>query len=97
MDYADGEVRYKTSLDIRDGELTTEMIKVLVHANLSTMDRYFPGMMAVLSGSGAPESAVARIEGTFASTGILPDPAGAQEQGDERPGRPRSRFPWFAN
>lgn len=97
MDYSDGEVRYKTSLDIRDGELTTDMIEVLVHVNFGTMDRYFPGVMAVLSGSGTPAAAVARIEGAHSGNGPLRDTAEAHEQRDERRAQPRSRFPWFAN
>src|SRR4030042_3806183 len=43
MDYSDGEVRYKTSMDLRDGELTEDMVKALVLANLMTMDRYVAG------------------------------------------------------
>jgi len=97
MDYSDGEVRCKTSLDIRDGELTTDMIKVLVHVNFGTMDRYFPGMMAVLSGSGSPESAVARIEKPAVAHAAFRDATPGDEQPDEHARRPRSRFPWFAN
>jgi hypothetical protein len=97
MDYSDGEVRYKTSLDIRDGELTTDMIKVLVHANFGTMDRYFPGMMAVLSGSGSPESAVARIENVSLANRFLREATSGHEQPDEHVRMPQSRFPWMAN
>ncbi len=63
MDYSDGEVRYKTGLDVRDGELTMGMVGVLVFANLQTMDRYFPGMMSVIWSDISPEAAVAKAEG----------------------------------
>jgi hypothetical protein len=35
MDFGDGEVRYKASLDIADGELTAKMIEVLHMVSLS--------------------------------------------------------------
>lgn len=62
MDYNDGEVRYKTSVDIEGGELTTKMIENLIHANLMTMDRYFPGIMSVLYADAEPAEAVQKIE-----------------------------------
>jgi hypothetical protein len=63
MDYDDGEVRYKTSVDIEGGELTPKMIENLMRANLMTMDRYFPGIMSVVYGDCDPAEAVADIEG----------------------------------
>lgn len=48
MDLADGEVRFKTSIDGEGGELTKPMIDNLLRSNLISMDRYFPGLMAVL-------------------------------------------------
>lgn len=63
MDYSDGEIRYKTSIDVEGGELTKVMIKNLIHANLSTMDRYMPGLMRVVYGGASPLEAVQSIEG----------------------------------
>jgi hypothetical protein len=63
MDYNDGEVRYKTSIDVEGGELTPKMIENLMRANLMTMDRYFAGLMGVLYGDRDPEEAVAEVEG----------------------------------
>jgi hypothetical protein len=97
MDYSDGEVRYKTSLNIRDGELTTEMIKVLVHVNFGTMDRYFPGMMVVLSGSGSPESAVARVEETSPGTALPVAAVSTHERLLRRGDGRRPRLPWLSN
>jgi len=62
MDYADGEVRYKTSVDVEGGELTPKMIENLMRANLMTMDRYFPGVMGVLYGDRDPAEAIAELE-----------------------------------
>lgn len=63
MDFSDGEVRYKTSIDVEGEELTFKMWKSLVYANVSTMDRYFPGIMSVVYGGTSPEEAITEIEG----------------------------------
>jgi hypothetical protein len=62
MDYGDGEVRYKTSVDVEGGELTPKMIENIMRANLMTMDRYFAGLMGVLYGDRDPAEAIAEME-----------------------------------
>lgn len=62
MDYRDGEVRFKTSIDVEGGELTSTMIENLLKSNLTTMDQYLPGLMQVLYGNVAPAAAVEAIE-----------------------------------
>ncbi|MFO0812943.1 MAG: YbjN domain-containing protein [Gemmatales bacterium] len=54
MDMNDGEVRFKTSIDAEGGELTKPMIDNLLRSNLISMDRYFPGLMAVLYSDRSP-------------------------------------------
>ena len=63
MDYSDGEVRYKTSIDVENDELTSPLVHNLVYANVWTMDRYFPGVMAVIYGNVNPADAIQQIEG----------------------------------
>ena len=48
LDYDDGEMRYKTSLDVEGGELSGKMIDNLLRANLSTINRYFTGLMELI-------------------------------------------------
>jgi len=62
MDYRDGQVRYKTSIDIEGGELTPKMIENIVYANLMTMDDYFPGFMEVMYGAKEPAAVIEEIE-----------------------------------
>lgn len=63
MDFSDGEVRYKTSIDVEDAELSHALIKHLVYANVLTMDRYLKGIMGLaFSGQSAIE-AVQLVEG----------------------------------
>ncbi len=64
MDYADGEVRYKTSIDVdHSEELTAALIKPVVFANLGTMDKYCPALMAIAEDKLSPKEALALVEG----------------------------------
>ncbi len=62
LDLSDGEVRYKTSVAMADGVLTFDMMRDLVYANISTMNRYMPGLLQVMFGGVDPAKAVAEIE-----------------------------------
>ncbi|MGC9347951.1 MAG: YbjN domain-containing protein [Anaerolineae bacterium] len=63
MDYSDGEVRYKSSLDFEGVELTPALLKNAIYPAVHTMDFYLPGLLSVLYGSKTPEDAVEEIEG----------------------------------
>ncbi|XID74189.1 YbjN domain-containing protein [Alkanindiges sp. WGS2144] len=41
MDWEDGELRYKTSMDIEDIELTSTILRNLVYGNFHSFDLYF--------------------------------------------------------
>ena len=62
MDYNDGEIRYKTSIDSEGGVFTVGLCKQVVVANVLMMDRYLPGVLAVVSGAKTPVQAIAQIE-----------------------------------
>lgn len=62
MDYNDGEVRYKSSIDFEDTELNPVLIKHAIYPAVQTMDRYLPGLMQVMYGSKSPEEAILDIE-----------------------------------
>jgi len=63
MDFNDGEVRYKTSIDVEGDRLTSALIKQMVYINVLMMDRYLPGIMSVAFGKADPAQAIAAIEG----------------------------------
>lgn len=63
MDYGDGEVRFKTSIDVEDDRLSLALAKNVVYANVVVMDKYFHGIMSVVYGDVDPESAIGKIEG----------------------------------
>jgi hypothetical protein len=62
MDFSDGELRFKTSIDVEDGELTQEMIRKLVYSNVMMMDKYLPGIMSIIYAGTSPAEALARIQ-----------------------------------
>ena len=62
IDMNDGEIRYKTSIDVEGGELSSRMVETLIAVNISTTDRYFPSFADVLYAGATPAEAVARIE-----------------------------------
>lgn len=64
LDYSDGEIRYKSSLDVEGDELTEDLIRNAVYRNVYTTDRYLPGIMSVIYADADPAEAVARIEQT---------------------------------
>jgi hypothetical protein len=63
LDFADGEIRYKTSIDVQGDFLSFELIKQLVYANVTMMDEYLPGIKSVIESDVSPEDAIAQIEG----------------------------------
>ena len=62
MDVADGELHYKTAIDVTGDRLSQPLVDNLVQANLVIMDKYLPGILAVIDGA-EPAAAVAEAEG----------------------------------
>jgi len=62
MDMDDGELGYKVSADLEGGTLSRDMVGNMVGAGVSTMDQYYPGLMAVLFSNATPEEAIIQIE-----------------------------------
>lgn len=69
LDYADGEVRYKTSIDVEGDRLSAPLVKQMVYANVLIMDRYLSGMMRVIYGDALPADEVKQIEAGQQSSG----------------------------
>lgn len=63
LDFTDGEIRYKTSIDVKGDRLSSAVLKQLVYANVIMMDEYLPGIMSVMYGDVSPGDAIAQIEG----------------------------------
>lgn len=62
MDYADGEIRFKTSIDVSEERLTTALFEGLFEPNMATTDHYLPALEAVRDGRASAEDAVRAVE-----------------------------------
>ncbi|HVA88356.1 MAG TPA: YbjN domain-containing protein [Chloroflexota bacterium] len=62
LDLEDGEIRFKTSIDLEDVEPVPLLIKHVIYANVIMMDRYLPGIVSVAENSRSPVEAIAEIE-----------------------------------
>lgn len=62
LDFEDGEVRFKTSIDVTDSELDSPLIRNLVYGNVFTFDRYLPGLLAVMTETASPEEIITQLE-----------------------------------
>ena len=61
LDFRDGEVRFKTSVDVEDSEVAP-LIKRLVYANVMLADKYFHGLMQVIYSEVQPQLAIEQAE-----------------------------------
>lgn len=62
LDFDDGEVRYKTSVDVEGAELTPPMIRQMVYANIIITDRYLPAVMRTIYSDITPLEAIAEAD-----------------------------------
>jgi len=62
LDFTDGEIRYKSSIDVEDEQLTTGLVNNLVYANVLTMDKYLPGIIAIINAQISADEAIALVE-----------------------------------
>ena len=83
LDYDDGEIRYKTSIDAEGGEMTLQMIDNLLRANLSTINRYFPGIMSVIYSDREVLDLIREIEIPPATTDALDDDEDQSDDDEE--------------
>jgi hypothetical protein len=58
LDFADGEIRFKSSIDVQGDFLSFELIKQLVYANVTMMDEYLPGIKSVIESDVLPVDAI---------------------------------------
>lgn len=63
MDMDDGEIRFKTSIDVEGDQLTTALVNQLVRLNIEMMDKYLPGLHSVANEGTDPLTAIFAVEG----------------------------------
>jgi hypothetical protein len=63
MGMAEGELRYRTSLDLEGGALVPTMVHNLVGAGISMCTRYHHAFMRILYGGATPREAMEEVDG----------------------------------
>ena len=61
LDFEDGEVRFKTGIDVMDDQLSLPLFRNVAINNLAMMDQYWPGLMAMLTTDISPADALAQL------------------------------------
>ena len=62
IDMNDGEINFKNSLDVTDGQLTIKMVQTLIVFSLECLNRYLPGIREVVNGA-EPKITIETIDG----------------------------------
>jgi hypothetical protein len=62
LDFNDGEISYKTGIDVEGDSLSFALIKSLVYTNVTMIDEYLPGIISVINGDVEAEKAIGQIE-----------------------------------
>jgi hypothetical protein len=62
LDLEDGEVRFKTSIDVENEDLSEGLLRNMVELNVLMMGLYYDGLLAVMRGGMTAEEAIAEVE-----------------------------------
>jgi hypothetical protein len=62
LNFDNGEIRYKTSTNVKNHSLDADTIRPLVYTNVKMIDKYLPGIIAVAKSGMSPAEAIAQIE-----------------------------------
>ncbi len=62
MNMDTGEVRFRVGLEAPNDGVSLSLVRSLIYSAIHSMDRYFPGVLAVVHGGLSPEAALARVE-----------------------------------
>jgi hypothetical protein len=61
IDFDDGEVRFVTDIDVEGSFLSSTQMKNLLYTNVLLLDKYFPGIVAVMNGAQSAKNAFEKI------------------------------------
>jgi hypothetical protein len=67
VDFTDGEIRFKTSIDTEGDEPSVALYRNLIYMNCMMMDRYLPAILKVIAGDTTPGEAVGEVENAQAA------------------------------
>jgi hypothetical protein len=62
LDLDDGEIRFRTSLDVKGHRLSPALLRQLVWDNIAATDKYLPGLREVIESGVRAREALAKIQ-----------------------------------
>ncbi len=62
FDVTQGELRFKTSVQVQPDQFTHELFQSLIHHNVLVVDEYYPGIRSIVDNSMSAEAAIMMIE-----------------------------------
>lgn len=62
LDFSDGEIRYKTAIDVEGEALTFNLARNTVYPNVITMDRYLGGLMKCIYSDESAADLIVEVE-----------------------------------
>ena len=64
LDFRDGEIRYKVSIDFQENAVNPDDINEMIDCALAMSDRYIPGIGGVVFGGQSVKDAIEMVEGS---------------------------------
>ena len=75
LDFESGKVRYKGTLEVKEGSLSVAMVNIMVDRGMSILDHFLPAVMSVAFADTLPKDAYEMVEGEKVKvTAKVPDP-----------------------
>lgn len=62
LNFESGKIRYKATLDLKDGVLSVAMVDIVVDRGMSILDHFLPAVLAVAHANVTPEDAYAEVD-----------------------------------
>lgn len=75
LNFENGEIRYKGTIEVKDGTLSVAMVNNMVDRGISLLDRFLPAVMDVAFSGTSPKDAYEVVkDGKARKAAIVPDP-----------------------
>lgn len=63
LDFESGKIRYKGTIEVKDGALSVTMVNIMVDRGMSMLDNFLPAVNEVAYTNDSPADAFAKVDG----------------------------------
>ena len=74
FDGTDGEIRFKTSIDVEGAALNSTLCRNVIYMNCFMMERYLPGLLGLIYGDMTAVEAMRKVDGSHRTPDAPPTP-----------------------